>query len=355
MHKVKIYTYSHNRPDLIAHQYESMKKYIKDDFEFIVFNNEIPGGDPGSGYSEERKEEIFKVCKDLNLKCIMVELEKEFEVLNGVRHVIDNHYTGGSEACGYAFNWGWKRYASKDEGIVVLIDSDMFFIKEICFNDIVKNTNFCFVPSYRQYDQYKNSVERGTFAYSYAWNGFVIALPSKMPSPEEINWGVGYVKNIFGDVGVHTFYYLNKNLLSIKYLDMITILDSNLNDKIKISLNGSIVLEIPKQEFFKEEDCIIYGGAQFSGQKTYEHQTERNDYWNYLYQNSQFIMNNIVNKFNFPSPEFIDLIKFEKDSIEDSFIFHYKNASNSNSWMNEEYNDKKTKALKNLLNYYVYN
>ena len=33
---IKIYTYSHNRPDLIRPQYESMKRHIKDDFEFIL-------------------------------------------------------------------------------------------------------------------------------------------------------------------------------------------------------------------------------------------------------------------------------------------------------------------------------
>ena len=33
---IKIYTYSHNRPDLIKPQYESIKKHIKDDFQFTV-------------------------------------------------------------------------------------------------------------------------------------------------------------------------------------------------------------------------------------------------------------------------------------------------------------------------------
>ena len=43
---IKVYTYSHNRPDLIEPQYDSLKKHIKDDFEYIVFNNERQGGDP---------------------------------------------------------------------------------------------------------------------------------------------------------------------------------------------------------------------------------------------------------------------------------------------------------------------
>ena len=36
---IKIYTYSHNRPDFIEPQFNSIKKHVKDDFEFIVFNN----------------------------------------------------------------------------------------------------------------------------------------------------------------------------------------------------------------------------------------------------------------------------------------------------------------------------
>ena len=56
---IKIYTYSHNRPDFIEPQYNSIKKHIKDDFEFIVFNNERNGGDPGSGYEPERIAQIY--------------------------------------------------------------------------------------------------------------------------------------------------------------------------------------------------------------------------------------------------------------------------------------------------------
>ena len=56
---IKIYTYSHNRPDFIEPQYNSLKKHIQDDFEFIVFNNERAGSNPFSGYSPDRVQEIF--------------------------------------------------------------------------------------------------------------------------------------------------------------------------------------------------------------------------------------------------------------------------------------------------------
>ena len=44
MSKVKIYTYSHNRPDFIKLQYETIKRHVKNDYEFIVFNNEQTHG-----------------------------------------------------------------------------------------------------------------------------------------------------------------------------------------------------------------------------------------------------------------------------------------------------------------------
>ena len=82
---IKIYTYSHNRPDFIEPQYNSIKKHVKDDFEFIVFNNERNGGDPGSGYKPERIDEIYDVCKKLNIKCIRVELDPELQFINGYK------------------------------------------------------------------------------------------------------------------------------------------------------------------------------------------------------------------------------------------------------------------------------
>ena len=80
---IKIYTYSHNRPDLIKPQYESFKRYIKDDFEFIVFNNERAGSNPFSGYSSDRVQEIFDVCNELNIQCIRVDLDPELQFING--------------------------------------------------------------------------------------------------------------------------------------------------------------------------------------------------------------------------------------------------------------------------------
>ena len=60
-------------------------------------------------------------------------------------------------------------------------------------------------------------------------------------------------------------------------------------------------------------------------------------------------------KYEFPKPTFIDLVKFDDDDdMDKAFILHYKNASNSNPWQTEEYNEAKTQALKNVLEEFVY-
>jgi hypothetical protein len=111
MSKVKIYTYSHNRPDFIKLQHETIKRHIKNDYEFIVFNNERPGGD--GGFDESKIGEISNICKEIGVKCIRVELDSELQHLNGVKMFDGNSYTNGNNACAYSFTWGWKKLYCK--------------------------------------------------------------------------------------------------------------------------------------------------------------------------------------------------------------------------------------------------
>ena len=59
---VTIITYAHKRPDFIYLQYESIKKHLKSEYEYIVFNNSID--------SVDNYNEIHNICKELNIKCI---------------------------------------------------------------------------------------------------------------------------------------------------------------------------------------------------------------------------------------------------------------------------------------------
>ena len=213
---IKIYTYSHNRPDLIKPQYESIKKHVKDDFEFIVFNNERAGSNPFSGYSPERVQEIFDVCKGLNIKCIRVDLDPELQFINGYQQFAGDSFMGdGSHACGYSFSWGWKHHISKNDCISLIIDSDMFFIKDISIKDMMEGYNLAINPSYRYGAKYQDEDNRGSIVLKYPWNGIVIADIPNMPNPSELKWGLGVFNGEACDVNGHGITIIETSVASV--------------------------------------------------------------------------------------------------------------------------------------------
>ena len=353
---IKIYTYSHNRPDFIEPQYNSIKKHIKDDFEFIVFNNERNGGDPGSGYKPERIDQIYEVCEKLNIKCIRVELDPELQFLNGYKQFEgDSYVSGGSHACAYSFSWGWKHYISQDDSISMIIDSDMFFIKDISIQSLLEDYNLAFIPSYRYYSKYQSEDNRGSIALHYPWNGVVIADVPNMPNPSELKWGLGVFNGQPCDVGGEGHSYLNtyKDQLKIKYIDMVSVQrdiayegDEHAPPEgyIEMGFNGCSPMHVNL-----DDGEFVILDYQHSNNKTFPHQKHRDDYWQYVYDCFTYMVK-FAEDNSFPKPTFIDLIKFEEDDdMKESFILHYKNGSNSNVWQNEDYNNKKTVSLNKVL------
>lgn len=334
MSKIKIYTFSHNRPDFIELQYNSIKKHVKDDFEFIVFNNEYPGGD--GGFDPDRISEIDKECNRLGIKTIHVQLEPEFQVLNNRLLYNNGQYIGGAAACAYSLSWAWQHYISKENCIIVVIDSDMFFCRDISITDTMNGYNFAYCPSYR-----KNHTVK------YPWNGIIFADIPNMPNPHEMTWGDGIVDGIPTDVGGELHYYLKKykNELRSLYIDMWGLLVDT-EEYEECNINGCAQYYLN----FKDKNIKILNNHEFySNKKSFPHQSDIENYWDILFDNFKKIKN-ITNQYNFPKPTYVDFIKLEKEQdITKSFVFHYKSASNYQTWATEEYNVNKTKALKTFL------
>jgi hypothetical protein len=351
---IKIYTYSHNRPDLIKPQYESFKRHIKDDFEFIVFNNERAGSNPFSGYSPDRVQEIFDVCNEIGIECIRVDLDPQYQFINGYKQFEGDSFTGdGSQVCGYAFTWGWQHYISKNDCVSLIIDSDMFFIKDISIEEMIKGYNLSIIPSYRYSRKYSDG-DPGEIALKYPWNGIVIADVPNLPNPSELKWDLGIFNGQSCDVGGGGHKYLSdyENELKIKYMDQVSVQrDADSGDKhtppagyIEMGFNGCSPMHVNLIE--KEFHILDY---QHSDTQTFPHQKERENYWQYVYDCFTYMVD-YASKYQFPKPTFIDLIKFEEDdSMEDAFVLHYKNASNGNAWQSDDYNALKTRSLNKVL------
>jgi len=63
---VLIITHVHNRWDFIALQHETFKKFLRDDYEYVVFND---------APDQEMMEEINSICACYNIRCIQVPQE----------------------------------------------------------------------------------------------------------------------------------------------------------------------------------------------------------------------------------------------------------------------------------------
>ena len=118
--KVSIYTTHYNRPEFVQLQYNQLKKYCTDDFDYVVINN---------GINEDMSNRISNEC--INIKQIKINQDNR------------------KEYCSYdhikCLDIVYKEYISQDKNseIRVVMDSDIFPFKEFSFYDIIQNHDMC--------------------------------------------------------------------------------------------------------------------------------------------------------------------------------------------------------------------
>ncbi len=201
---IKIYTLSHKKPEFIEMQLKSFKRNLKDEFEFIIFNNANFDIDK-SNYNE-----INRICAENSLKCVPI--QKDQELISKLRSYNNEHIFNGQGmyfnsviACAYPMCYTWKHIFSKSNDKICIIDSDMFVVSFESFEEALEKADLLYLEQ-----------SRGDGSIFYMWNGLVLADLSKLPNKEEVDWWCGYCENFCVDVGGHTFYYLKKYRDQIK-------------------------------------------------------------------------------------------------------------------------------------------
>ena len=175
---MKIYTFSDKRPDFILKQKQSFDKFILDNFEYIVINN---------GSSEQLKNEIYNICIKNNINHIFVE-----------NPIHDN----ANIACAYPINQILSKYIKleKDADISGIIDSDMFFVKDVCIKDLISDNELFALK------QIRGNV-------NYIWNGVFFINHKEIKNINELDFGYGVINGFNIDVGGNTYFYFKKNPL----------------------------------------------------------------------------------------------------------------------------------------------
>ena len=178
---MKVVTAVVNNPIFIEIQYYTLKKYMKCDYEFIVFNDAKDFIDFTNGGDLTIKTTIENICKQLNIRCIRVNNPHHANKTNRWCQE-PSHRTADSMNV-------ILEYQKQHPDYYLLLDSDMFLIDDYNIDD------------YKKYDcsivlQHRKDSDKTTDIY-YIWNGLYYFNINKLDT-SLMNWGLTYTTDTGG-------------------------------------------------------------------------------------------------------------------------------------------------------------
>jgi hypothetical protein len=175
--QVLIFTTAYNRPDFIELQYKTFKKFLKDDYKFIIFND---------ADSDEKECAIREMCEQLNIECVRIP------------QCVHTHPTTMWASCrhGEAVQFAFEHSGFKHDDIVVLLDSDEFLLHEWSIREFLGEADI-----YVLHDQ--------RFGWHMKPQLTILNMPN-IPDAQTLNFRPGWEPSIktFVDTGGLTKSYL---------------------------------------------------------------------------------------------------------------------------------------------------
>lgn len=177
--KVLIITHSYNRPDFIEMQHRSFKALLLDEHEYVVFND---------APNNSMRNTINSTCKNIGIRCIEIPqtLHKPRDRAN------DRH--------GHCVNYSLDALGYDHDGIVLIIDSDMFLVRPL---------------NIEQYMQNKNIVSwmKGTTPnIEYLCPAFTLLNMNTLPEKKSLRFDTIKPNGVFSaDSGGASYYYLQNH------------------------------------------------------------------------------------------------------------------------------------------------
>jgi hypothetical protein len=199
---MKVVTAVVNNPIFIEIQYYTLKKYMKCDYEFIVFNDAKDFIDFTNGGDLTIKTTIVDICKKLNIQCININNHHHANTSNRWCQE-PSHRTADSMNV-------ILEYQKQNPDYYLLLDSDMFLIDDYNIED------------YKKYDcsivlQHRKDIDKTTDIY-YIWNGLYYFNIHKLDT-SLMNWGLTYTTDTGGRMSV----WLNSLIPTLHLLNELSI------------------------------------------------------------------------------------------------------------------------------------
>lgn len=182
--KILLFTYSYNRPDFIKIQHDTFKKFLKDEYEFVVFN------DARDGLMEQQ---ITSMCNSLHITCIRIPQEIHDQPYLK-RWPGENYHAPAVRNCNVV-QYSLNQVGFKHDDIVALFDSDMFLVKEFSIREYMKGYDLV-------------GIKQGI---GYLWIGLAFLNMGTMPNKRTIDFNCGRIGDKTVDAGGYTYCYLRNN------------------------------------------------------------------------------------------------------------------------------------------------
>jgi hypothetical protein len=199
--KILIITHAYNRPEFIDYHCRTFQKFLQDDYEYVVFND---------ASSPDMYHLIHQVCARWGVQCIDIPQEihdhpqlSVFEDPNwkgSLRHT--DNILFSLEQIGYQHN-----------GIVALVDSDLFFIRPLSIVKLMQNRDIVSVMRHA-WD--------GSPEVTHLWPGLTFLSMNRLPNKEKLNFRVGVINGHIVDSGGQTYYYLKEQNVDVRSLGIHT-------------------------------------------------------------------------------------------------------------------------------------
>jgi len=195
--KVLIITHCYNRPEFIEIQYKTFKKFLQDEYEFVVFND---------AKTEDMALQINAICKQYNIRSIAI--PQEIHDRPYLYRLPGDPYHRPNIRHANALQYSLDVLGFNFDGIVAIVDSDLFMVKSMSINDCMKESDIV-------------SVQReAPNGIVYAWPGFVLLKMSALPNKNMLNFNCGKIGRVSVDAGGHTHdYLLNNPQARVRYFD----------------------------------------------------------------------------------------------------------------------------------------
>lgn len=180
-----------NNPKFIEMQHMTFKKFVKDDYKFVVYNDAKDWEDYSNYYDSSIKKEIIRTCERLNIECI--------NIPNQHHHT----KTSASDRTADSCNIILKDQIKNDEK-ALLIDSDMFIVNDINISQKYADYDMAVVDQERNI----NIKEMNKMLnLKYYWNGLAYFDMPRVKNKHLLNWngfgGVCQVTDTGGEMFRH--------------------------------------------------------------------------------------------------------------------------------------------------------